>query len=918
MKNIFTKLFSSQKRELSRLQDLVDKINNGEKNLEELTDKQIGKKSQELKKRLKKEKIETLLPEAFALVREAAKRTIGQRHFDVQMMAAIALFEGKIIEQKTGEGKTLAATPALFLRALEGRGAHLVTVNDYLARRDAGWMGQIFYLLGLKTGGIIHDQAFVYDPEFNQKADDDRLGHLRPVERKEAYQADITYGTNNEFGFDYLRDNMAHNLADKVQRPHYFAIVDEVDFALIDEARTPLIISSPEAEPTEKYYQFARLIRSLSVQTDYLIDEESRSVSLTDHGITKIEKSLGVDNLYEKDFETIHHIENALKAKELFRLDRDYVIKDGEIVIVDEFTGRLMFGRRWSGGLHQAVEAKEGVEIKQESKTLATISFQNYFRLYQYLSGMTGTAMTSAEEFRKIYRLETLAIPTNRPLVRKDHEDAIFKNQRVKYTAVAKEVAQFYQKGQPVLVGTTSIEKNEIVSRLLKHKKIPHQVLNAKNHEKEASILAQAGAKGAVTVATNMAGRGVDIVLGGEEPKKVKSSRQKGGQAPLKVQSYKKAYKDWQKKHNEVVALGGLHVIGTERHEARRIDDQLRGRAGRQGDPGSSRFFISLDDDMMRVFGGQQIASLMSRFNFPDDIPIENRLISRSIEQIQSKVEGVHFDARKRLVEYDDVANRQREIIYRVRDRVLTLADQEDFEALKNNLLTRVNQEIDNLIGTNFTAFSSESDQGEVNLQALVREFAEILPLDTDSQKNLMRVLAGKSQVKVEEHLKELTNNFYQDLVKKMGERRLIEISKLVLLGTIDRLWVDHLDQMEELREGVAVRSYGQQDPLSIYRNEAFTQFEQLMSQIDYQVARRIFRVQFAAPNRPSIFQSARTNIDSQDGMGLVGEPSFPGQSKPENKVKTVVRETSQPGRNDPCPCGSGKKYKKCCYPKYG
>jgi len=911
MFGFLTKLFSSQRQELDRFQGLVDKINAWELDLEKLTDSQINKKARDLKKKLSKGNSDNLLPEAFALVREAAKRTIGQRHFDVQMMAAIALFEGKIIEQKTGEGKTLAATPALFLRALEGKGAHLVTVNDYLARRDAGWMGQIFYLLGLKTGGIIHDQAFVYDPEFNQKADDDRLGHLRPVERKEAYQVDITYGTNNEFGFDYLRDNMAHNLGDKVQRPHYFAIVDEVDFALIDEARTPLIISSPEAEPTEKYYQFARLIRSLSVQTDYLIDEESRSVSLTDHGITKIEKSLGVDNLYEKDFETIHHIENALKAKELFRIDRDYVIKDGEIVIVDEFTGRLMFGRRWSGGLHQAVEAKEGVEIKQESKTLATISFQNYFRLYQYLSGMTGTAMTSAEEFRKIYRLETLAIPTNRPLVRKDHEDAIFKNQRVKYTAVAKEVAQFYQKGQPVLVGTTSIEKNEIVSRLLKHKKIPHQVLNAKNHEKEASILAQAGAKGAVTVATNMAGRGVDIVLGGEEPKKVQNSK-------FKIQSYKKAYKDWQKKHNEVVSLGGLHVVGTERHEARRIDDQLRGRAGRQGDPGSSRFFIGLDDDMMRVFGGQQIASLMSRFNFPDDVPIENRLISRSIEQIQSKVEGVHFDARKRLVEYDDVANRQREIIYRVRDRVLALADQEDFEALKNNLLTRVNQEIDHLIGTNFAAPSSEPDQGEVNFQALVREFAEILPLDTDSQKNLMRALVGKSQVKVEEHLKELTNNFYQDLVKKMGERRLIEISKLVLLGTIDRLWVDHLDQMEELREGVAVRSYGQQDPLSIYRNEAFTQFEQLMSQIDYQAARRIFRVQFAAPNRPSIFQSARTNIDSQDGMGLIEEPSFPGQSKPENKVKTLVHETSQPGRNDPCPCGSGKKYKKCCYPKYG
>ncbi len=913
MKNILTKLFSSQKRELTRLQDLVDKINGWEQNLEKLTNRQIEKKSQELKKRLKKEKLEALLPEAFALVREAAKRTIGQRHFDVQMMAAIALFEGKAIEQKTGEGKTLAATPALFLRALEGKGVHLVTVNDYLARRDAGWMGQIFDLLGLSTGGIIHDQAFIYDPEFSQKADDDRLRHLRPVERRAAYQADITYGTNNEFGFDYLRDNMAHNLANKVQRPHYFAIVDEVDFALIDEARTPLIISSPEAEPTDKYYQFARLIRSLSSQTDYSIDEESRSVSLTDHGITKIEKSLGVDNLYEKDFETIHHIENALKAKELFRLDRDYVVKEGEIVIVDEFTGRLMFGRRWSGGLHQAVEAKEGVEIKQESKTLATISFQNYFRLYQHLSGMTGTAMTSAEEFRKIYHLETLAIPTNRPVIRKDYEDAIFKNQRAKYTAVANEVVQYHQKGQPVLVGTTSIEKNEIVSRLLKHKKIPHQVLNAKNHEKEASVLAQAGAKGAVTVATNMAGRGVDIVLGGEEPKQAQSSKSK-------IQSnYEKSRRSWQKKHDEVVALGGLHVIGTERHEARRIDDQLRGRAGRQGDPGSSRFFIALDDDMMRVFGGQQIVSLMNRFNFPDDVPIENRFISRSIEQIQSKVEGVHFDARKRLVEYDDVANKQREIVYRLRDQILTLADQEKFESLKNNLLGRINEEIDSLVEANFiTVPNSEAEEKKVNFEALIREFAEILPLDNDSQQKLIKTLAGKEKAGVREHLKNMAKKFFQELTEKLGERRMIEVGKLVLLGTIDRLWVDHLDQMEELREGVAVRSYGQQDPLSIYRHEAFDQFEQLMGQIDYQVARKIFRVQFAGSARPSFFQSAQTNVDSQDGMGLVGNQNFLGQERKKTKVKTVVNKVKSPGRNDPCPCGSGKKYKKCCYPKYG
>ncbi|MDD3679592.1 MAG: preprotein translocase subunit SecA [Candidatus Shapirobacteria bacterium] len=910
MVNFLSRLFDNQERKTAYLRGLVDQINGWEKKVGRLTDNQIKNQSQKLKIRLSKEGMEALLPEAFSLVREAAQRTIGQRHYDAQMMAAIALFEGKAIEQKTGEGKTLAATPALFLRALAGKGAHLVTVNDYLARRDAGWMGQIFAFLGLSTGGIIHDQAFVYDSGFSQQADDNRLKHLRPAERKDAYQADITYGTNNEFGFDYLRDNMVHNLVDKVQRPHYFAIVDEVDFALIDEARTPLIISSPEAEPTKKYYQFAQMVGPLSPQIDYLLDEESRTVSLTDHGITKVEKSLGINNLYEKDFETIHHLENALKAKELFRLDRDYVIKDGEIVIVDEFTGRLMFGRRWSAGLHQAVEAKEGVEIKQESKTLATISFQNYFRLYQHLSGMTGTALTSAEEFRKIYNLDTLAIPTNRPVVRKDYEDAIFKNQRAKYTAVANEVVEHYQRGQPVLVGTTSIEKNEIISRLLKHKKIPHQVLNAKNHEKEASILAQAGAKGSVTVATNMAGRGVDIVLGGEEPKQAKNSK-------LKVKSsYEKAHGSWQEKHNQVVALGGLHVVGTERHEARRIDDQLRGRAGRQGDPGSSRFFIALDDDMMRVFGGEQIASIMTRFNFPDNIPIENRLISRSIEQIQSKVEGVHFDARRRLVEYDDVMNKQREIVYQVRDRVLAWADQEDFVSLKNNLLTRIDQEINALVEANFVS-NSDMEAKETNYQAIIKEFAEILPLDNNSWPKLETKLRGKSRSDLEKHLKNLVENLYRDLTEKLGEKRLLDISKLVLLGTIDRLWVDHLDQMEELREGVAIRSYGQQDPLSIYQNEAFDQFEQLMAQIDYQVARRIFRIQFVDQANLASRDSVLTNIDTHDGMGLVGQDnSF--RQQPRQVVKTVINQDNRPGRNDPCPCGSGKKYKRCCYPKYG
>jgi preprotein translocase subunit SecA len=906
------KLLSSQKGELSRLQVLVNQINIWEEDLKKLTDSQIGEKSRELKKRREKENLEDFLPEAFALVREASRRAISQRHFDVQMMAAIALFEGKIIEQKTGEGKTLAATPALFLRALDGKGAHLVTVNDYLARRDTGWMGQIFHFLGLSTGCIIHDQAFIYDPDFNQEADDERLRHLRPVARKEAYSADITYGTNNEFGFDYLRDNMVYNLADKVQRSHYFAVVDEVDFALIDEARTPLIISSPEAEPTEKYYQFSRLIRSLSPQTDYLIDEESRTVSLTDHGITKIEKSLGVDNLYERDFETIHHIENALKAKELFHLDRDYVIKDGEVVIVDEFTGRLMFGRRWSDGLHQAVEAKEGVTIKQESKTLATISFQNYFRLYRHLSGMTGTAMTSAEEFRKIYGLETLAIPTNKLTIRKDHEDMIFKNQRAKYTAIANEVAAYYQQGQPVLVGTTSIEKNEIVSRLLKHKKIPHQILNAKNHEREALVLAQAGAKGAVTVATNMAGRGVDIVLGGEEPKIAQSSK-------LKARSYKENHEIWREKHDEVVNLGGLHVIGTERHEARRIDDQLRGRAGRQGDPGSSRFFIALDDDMMRVFGGQQIAALMTRFNFPDDMPIENRLISHSIEQIQSKVEGVHFDARKRLVEYDDVMNKQREIVYQIRDRVLSLASRGDFSSLKKNLLDRIEREVGNLVEINFV---SGQNNGKANDEAAVREFAEIVPLDNDSQTRLKEKISDWSKAKIRKYFIDLVNKAYQGLTDKIGEEQLGEVGKLVILSTADQLWVDHLDRMEELREGVSLRAMGQQDPLSVYQNEAFDQFEQLINQIDYRVARRVFRVRLAGQTNfptPS-FRSIQTNVDAQDNMGLSGSQGRFGEPNqaPEGKTAPIAYGGKRPGRNDPCPCGSGKKYKKCCYPKYG
>jgi len=645
MLNIFSKLLDVNAREVDRIKKIVEQINSFEAKVKKIKSEDFPKKTEEFKKRLEKgETLNDLLPEAYALVREASYRVLGMRHYDVQLMAAVALFEGKVAEQKTGEGKTLSAVPALYLHALTGKGAHLVTVNDYLARRDAGWNAPVFHLLGMSVGSIIQEtKSFVFDPKFTDSSHgDERLAHLKPSERKEAYACDILYGTNNEFGFDYLRDNMVSSLPEMAQRGHYFAIVDEVDSILIDEARTPLIISAPDTEPTQKYYKFAQMVDKLNPDTDYKIDEKSKSASLTETGITRVEKILGVDNLYEKDFESIHHIENALRARTLYLKDKDYVIKEDQVVIVDEFTGRLMVGRRWSDGLHQAVEAKEGVTIQQESKTLATISFQNYFRMYEHLSGMTGTASTEAEEFRKIYKLDVVVIPTHREMVRKDLSDMIYKTLRGKYGALVDEIGECYKKGQPVLVGTTSIEKNEIVSEYLKRKKIPHNVLNAKNHEREAEIIAEAGKLGAVTVATNMAGRGVDIVLGGVMPERTSG---------VDDEKYKAspAYKKWKETHEEVIAAGGLHVIGTERHEARRVDNQLRGRAGRQGDSGSSRFYLSMEDDLMRIFGGEQISGVMDRLNLPEDQPVENPLISRAIEQAQIKVEGFHFDIRKRL-----------------------------------------------------------------------------------------------------------------------------------------------------------------------------------------------------------------------------------------------------------------------------
>ncbi len=933
MLGIFQKLFDVNQKEIESLQPMVERVNSLEKGIEKLSDEKLAAKTPEFRLRLSKgESLEELLPEALAVIREAIKRKIGQRAFDVQLMAAITLHKGRVAEQKTGEGKTLAAAAAAYVNALPGKGVHIITVNDYLARRDAGWYGQALSSLGLKVASIIHEQAFLLDPEYLDKEEtDDRLIHLRPIERKEAYLADVTYGTNNEFGFDYLRDNLVDDLSQMVQRGHCFAIVDEVDSILIDEARTPLIISAPDTEPTKKYYEFAKLIESLSPDTDYTSDEKHKTANLTEHGVRKLEKILGVDNLYEKDFETIHHVENSLKAKVHFLRDRDYVVKDNQVIIVDEFTGRLMFGRRWSEGLHQAVEAKEGVPIQQESKTLATISFQNYFRMYEKLSGMTGTAATEAEEFRKIYNLETTVIPTNKPMVRADHPDVVYKNQRAKYAAIVKEIEESYRKGQPVLVGTTSVAKNEIIDQFLNHKKIPHQILNAKQHQKEAEIIAKAGAKGAVTIATNMAGRGVDIVLGGAMPQLIDSKNKT---------DCGKTLKDWQKKHDEVISLGGLHIIGTERHESRRIDNQLRGRSGRQGDPGSSRFFVALDDDLMRIFGGDQISSLMTRFNMPEDIPLEHAMVSRAIEQAQVKVEGFNFDLRKQVVEYDDVMNRQREIIYKLRRKILEKGfaqeglNETDEKDLRGEILEKVGMEINNLV-----AMYSPEGYTAPEYNQIVLAFNEIIPFDSASQTQIKNQISKlKSPGEITEFLLKLTADLYDQREKNYGEEIARRLEKFIYLSTIDQLWIDHLTAVDDLRDGIGLRGYAQKDPLVEYKKEAFEMFERLINQIDYEVVRKIFRVQVMAQppavslggareERGKLVEPAAAVVNEPPKRGKKGDlsafaqamgslqPKMAGASAGAGNAPIHVDKI---GRNDPCPCGSGKKYKKCCYPKFG
>ncbi len=902
MFKFLTKFLDLNQKEVDGLKTKVARVNSFTDNYKKLKKAEdLAAKTADFKNRLADgATLDELLPEAFAAAREASDRAIGLRPFDVQLMAATAFHQGQIAEQRTGEGKTLSAVPALYLNALTGKGTHLVTVNDYLARRDAGWNGPTFNLLGLSVGIIVHEQSFIYDPKYSDPTHgDDRLAHLRPVTRQEAYAADIIYGTNNEFGFDYLRDNMVGQLADMVQRGHHFAIVDEVDSILIDEARTPLIISAPDTEPTQKYYEFAKLVDKLSSDTDYVIDEKHRTANLTEHGLKKVEKMLNIENLYEKDFETVHHLENALKARTLFLRDRHYVVRENQVVIVDEFTGRLMPGRRWSEGIHQAVEAKENVVIQQESKTLATISFQNYFRLYNKLSGMTGTAATEAEEFRKIYKLDVIIIPTNRPMVRADQADIVYKTTRAKYSALSEEISRLHAKGQPVLVGTTSIEKNEIVAELLKRKGVPHEVLNAKNHEREAQIIAEAGRKQAVVIATNIAGRGVDVVLGGTPPPNPKFVL---GKDRLTEAQYKKALAKWQKDHDEVVRLGGLHVIGTERHESRRIDNQLRGRSGRQGDPGSTRFYLALDDDIMRIFGGEQVAKVMTMLKIPEDEPIEHSMVSRSIEQAQIKVEGFNFDARKHVVEYDDVMNKQREIVYGLRKRVLS------GEITESEVVTNVQTLLSNVV-------KSYAPRGIVESEVLpiVTALVEIVPFDDDSQSAISQQF---KQSAVAEEIITSINQIIADAVtqrkSQVGEQVWQEIIKYAYLSSIDNLWIDHLDAVDDMREGIGLRGYGQRDPLVEYKAEAYTMFERLMAQIDSEFAKRLFRIQIgqqpvapvaqAIEIKPDAVKPTSTNNDFLTAMQTLQKTSV------ENEHKKL-------GRNDPCWCGSKKKYKKCHFP---
>lgn len=864
---LLKKIFGTKnEREMKRLWPLVEKINSIEPGIVPLTDAQLKDKTPEFKRRLEQgETLDDILPEAFAVVREVSKRTLKMRHFDVQLIGGIVLHEGKIAEMKTGEGKTLVATLPVYLNALSGRGVHVVTVNDYLARRDAGWMSPIYNFLGMSVGIILHG--------------------LTDEERQRAYNSDITYGTNNEFGFDYLRDNMKYDISQYVQREMNYAIVDEVDSILIDEARTPLIISGPSEDSTDKYYTIDKIIPKLQKEADYTVDEKAKTAILTEEGSMKVERLLNTPNLYDpSNIELVHHVLQALKAHAMFKRDVDYVVKDGEVIIVDEFTGRLMPGRRWSDGLHQAVEAKEGVKIESENQTLATITFQNYFRMYDKLAGMTGTADTEAEEFAKIYNLDVLVIPTNKTMIRNDYPDMIYKSEKSKFNAAIREIEDLHAKGQPVLVGTISIEKSELLSHMLKKKGIPHSVLNAKYHEREAEIIAQAGRSGAVTLATNMAGRGTDIVLGGNSEGLARDLLRENKDYTEEdwQQALDKAWNICQQDREKVIAAGGLHILGTERHEARRIDNQLRGRSGRQGDPGSTRFYLSLEDDLMRIFGSDRISGLMSRLGMDEDVPIENKMVSKAIENAQKKVEAHNFDIRKHLLEYDDIMNKQRTEIYSFRREILL------GEGLKEKIFQMIEDTTEELLQI---YCPEDKHQEQWDMKGLRDAVYGIFSI------SLNNLPSGIDQLR--DSMTSSLKEAYEKKEADVGNEMMRYIEKVIFLQVLDTHWKDHLLGMDHLKEGIGLRGYGQRDPLTEYKKEAFDVFADMTGRISVDALSRLFKIQ----------------IREGEGVRRQEQPRQPiryNRGESSEAIQPVTRG-KKTGRNEPCPCGSGKKYKKCC-----
>ncbi len=865
-------IWDPNKKEVKKLRKIADIINSFEEDIKKLNDEELKGKTGEFRNRLEKgESLDKILPEAFAVAREASSRVIGLRHYDVQLMGGIVLHQGRIAEMKTGEGKTLVATAPIYLNALTGRGVHLVTVNDYLAKRDSEWMGPVYRFLGLTVGVIQHS--------------------MDPHERKDIYSRDVIYVTNNEIGFDYLRDNMVYDMEDRVHRDLHFAIIDEVDNILIDEARTPLIISGRGTKATDEYARFARIVKDLQKDKDYTVDEKAHSVPLTEEGVARAENLIGIRNLYDNEnIELTHQLTQALKAKELFKKDVHYLLKDGEIVIVDEFTGRLMFGRRYSDGLHQAIEAKENVKIRSEDQTLATITFQNFFRLYEKLGGMTGTAATEEEEFRKIYGMDVVVIPPNMPMVRKDHADVIYKSEQAKLKAIVEEIKELNSNGAPALVGTRSVEMSEILSKMLKKEKVPHNVLNAKYHEQEADIISQAGRKGSVTISTNMAGRGTDIILGGDP---TKLATVDFNASTYEEKNYEEFYRKWKeicdKEHKEVVELGGLHIIGTERHESRRIDNQLRGRSGRQGDPGSSRFYIALEDELMRLFGSDKIQGYMEKLGYDDSIPIEHSIISKQIEAAQARVEAHHFSIRKNVLEYDEVMNQQREVIYGERLKVL------HGEALRPHIIKMIEVIIQNRIDI---YANTDMNREEWDLQGLIDTIQEFFLLTDEIP---LSALDGMKSSEIKDFFLDMAVGAYKSKETEFGEEALKRLEQIILLKMIDTKWIDHLDVMDNLRDGIGLRGYGGRDPRVEYEIEAFETFQEMMQNIQEDTVRFLIRAkpvsEAGTKKHEKVFVISGTNRD-------------------EGAAVRTVKRGQKIGRNDPCPCGSGKKYKKCCIGK--